>query len=98
SRSRPSAAGARSRTRSPRRQGRAAPKASGLQQSSHAREPWPPARKKAVGPEPAARRRHTALTDDVGGYIATTDYLVSPLATQPPPLLSRTRRGRARRR
>jgi len=37
-----------------------------------------PAKKKAAGPEPAARRRHTAQTDDVAGTIGEVEVFVSP--------------------
>src|SRR5437879_5111232 len=39
----------------------------------------PPAEKKAAGPKPAARRRLTALTDDVDVNIGAWDGFVSPV-------------------
>jgi hypothetical protein len=38
---------------------------------------WSPAKKRAAGPEPAARRRHTALTDDVEGNIGAQEGFVT---------------------
>ena len=43
----------------------------------------PPAKKRAAGPKPAARRRFTAQTDDVEGVIAGGEGFVSPLDSGP---------------